>query len=395
MAAMWTEKHLLKPLIERYTVGDDPEVDITLMEYEITTTKVHCDMLLGMGILTDEERDRIEHALDELHYLLRKGEFRIETDEEDCHGAIENFLIRRIGETAFKIHIFRSRNEQVLNIIRLFCRTRFNELLRRLNDLKASFEEASEKYSELPMPGYTHSQRAMPTTVGVWLGSFVSLLEDDITLIRFVNKSINRSPLGSAAGFGTSYPIDRNFLAEKLGYDEIQENPLSCQNGRGKETQLILFALAQVATTLAKFATDCLLFSTEEFGFLSLGDEYLTGSSIMPNKRNYDIFELTRARAAEIYASLINTIFIEKGLTSGYHRDFQMFKKPIIDSFSLLTESIDVINDVVGALRFNEERLKEAVSDEHLYATQKATEKALKEKIPYRYAYFEVKKELE
>jgi len=394
MVKMWSKKRLLKPLVEAYTVGDDPEVDVALMEYEVATTKVHCDMLKEMGILQSEERDSIEHALDELLYLLKKGEFRIKEDEEDCHGALENFLTKRVGEAAFKVHIFRSRNEQVLNIVRLFCRDRFDELLQKLKELKAVFEKTSEKYSELPMPGYTHSQRAMPTTVGVWLGSFASLVEDDIALLRFVKETVNRSPLGSAAGFGTPHRIDREFLAERLGYSSVQENPLSCQNGRGKETQRVLFVLAQVATTLAKFAADCLLFSTEEFGFLSLGDEYLTGSSIMPNKRNYDLFEVTRAKAAEVYAALLNALFIEKGLTSGYHRDFQMFKKPIIDSFSSVIESVDVMKDAVPALKFNEDRLKEAVSDRHLYATHKAVEKALKEKLPYRRAYFEVKEEL-
>ncbi|MCX7702663.1 MAG: lyase family protein, partial [Planctomycetota bacterium] len=195
--------------------------------------------------------------------------------------------------------------------------------------------------------------------------------------------------------FGTPYPTEQKLLADKLGYASVQENPLSCQNGRGKETQLVLFALSQVAATFSKFAADCLLFSTEEFNFLSLPEEFLTGSSIMPNKHNYDLFELARAKSAEVYASLMETVLLDKGLTSGYHRDFQLLKKPLVNSFRCVCETVEVLEKSVLSLRFNEECLKKAVSDRRLYATQKATELALKGKIPYRQAYFKVKEEIE
>ncbi|MCX7702915.1 MAG: lyase family protein, partial [Planctomycetota bacterium] len=205
MGKMWSTKRALDPLIERYTVGDDPEVDLMLMKYEVASTRAHSDMLLKMGIISGAERQKIENALDELEYLLGRGEFKIQVDEEDCHGALENFLVRKVGETAFKIHIFRSRNEQVLNIVRLYCKDAIGTLIKKLESLKAAFEKRSEEFRELGMPGYTHSQRAMPTTVGVWLGSFAALIEDDIALLSFVRERLNRSPLGSAAGFGTPY----------------------------------------------------------------------------------------------------------------------------------------------------------------------------------------------
>ncbi len=394
MVKMWSKGRAIDPLVERYTVGDDPQVDTELVGYEIAATRAHCAMLAEMGILTAEEIKSIGHALDELDYMATRGEFKIQPDEEDCHSALENFLVSRVGEAAFKVHIFRSRNEQVLNIVRLYCRDMLEGLVEKLGGLKDALEKCAARYEKVAMPGYTHSQRAMPTTAGVWLGSFASLVEDDIVLASFVRGRINRCPLGSAAGFGTSHPIDRKLLAEKLGYESVQENPLSCQNGRGKETQTVLFALTQVAATLGKLAADCLLFTTEEFDFLSLDDSFLTGSSIMPNKRNYDLFEITRARAADIYASLVEVFFIDKGLTSGYHRDFQMFKKPLINAFSSILKAVEVMIMAVPALRLNEERLKQAVADERLYATQKATEMALKDKIPYRRAYFKVKEEL-
>jgi argininosuccinate lyase len=395
MGKMWSTKQELDPLIEQYTVGDDPEVDLEFMRFEILSTRAHCEMLLKMGILTKSELHAIEHALDELEYLLSRKEFKIEIDEEDCHGALENFLVRRVGETAFKVHIFRSRNEQVLNIVRLYCRHHLNGLSKKLHSLKEVFEKRAEECKNVAMPGYTHSQRAMPTTVGVWFGSFASLIGDDITLVKFASKQLNRSPLGSAAGFGTTYPIERDFLATKLKYASVQENPLSCQNGRCKETELVLFALSQVAATLSKFAADCLLFTTEEFNFFSLDDRFLTGSSIMPNKRNYDLFELARAKCADVFSSLIEVFLLDKGLTSGYHRDFQLLKKPLVTAFKNVNETVAVIRKSVLGLQLNEARLKEAVSDERLYATQKATELALREKIPYRHAYFKVKQSLE
>jgi len=394
MGTMWSRGGDLDADVERYTVADDPQVDVGLIEYEVAGALAHARALARLGVLDEKESKAIASALDELLHLAAEGGFGIRTDEEDCHGAVERFLVKRAGRCGLKLHLGRSRNEQVASAVRLYCKKRLGTLLERIGTLGEAFRKKIEEVGSLPISGYTHSQRAMPTTVGVWLESYVALLEDDAALLRHVLSMVDRSPLGSAAGFGTPVPLDREALAEDAGFARVQENPLSCQNCRVKEAALVAFALWQVAATLGKFAADCLLFSTEEFAFLRLPEEFTTGSSIMPNKRNYDLFEVTRARMARVAGIVVGLMTLGHGLISGYHRDYQLMKKPLVEAFDLVVEAVPVVGKAVASLEFNRERLEEVLDDPAIHATERAVKMALEDGVPYREAYFMVKEQL-
>ena len=384
----------LIPEIENFTVDTDRRIDTVFLRYDAAATRAHAEMLHNLGYLTKSDMAALNHAFDQLEYLIERQELKIGEHDEDCHSTIENFLVRHAGEVGMKVHLFRSRNEQILNAVRLYCIDHICAITESTKRLATLFEEMAEKHENTPLPGYTHTQRAMPTTLALWLSSFAEMLKDDADFLQFVRRRLDRCPLGTGAGFGAPGPVDRQFLAQKLGYGGIQGNPLAAQSARPKETQLYLAALAQIADTCAKFATDCLLFACEEFGFLSLDDRFTTGSSMLPNKRNYDLFELVRAKSARVEAMLAQTHLLARGLISGYHRDFQLLKEPLVRATSDVEETLQVLTLCLPEIRFNEERLKAACADESMRAVHEAVELATKEGIPYRRAYFIIKQKL-
>jgi len=384
----------LMPQIEEFTVDTDREVDVEFLRYDAAATRAHAEMLHKLGFLSADEMATLNHAFDQLDYLIKRGDLKIGEHDEDCHSTIENFLVRNAGEVGMKVHLFRSRNEQILNAVRMFCREHLAKIAASASTLAQTFKNLARRYEKTPLPGYTHTQRAMPTTLGLWLGSFAEMLQDDVEFLEFVMRRLDRCPLGTGAGFGAPGPVDRQFLAQKLGYSAIEENALACQSGRPKETQLVLAALAQTAATCAKFANDALLFACEEFGFLTLDDRFTTGSSMLPNKRNYDVFEMVRARAARVEAMLVEVMLLGRGLISGYHRDFQLLKEPLVRAVRDVEATLEVLQLCVPQIHFNEERLKAVCEDENMQAVHKAVELATREGIPYRRAYFTIKQQL-
>ncbi len=376
--------------IERYTVGDDYTVDMVLLPYDVRATRAHGAMLHKAGLLSEDEWQALQAGLSYILSLYDEGRFVIRPDQEDGHTAIEQFLTENYGEVGKKIHTGRSRNDQSLTMLRLYMRDKLEIVGALISTLADRFTEAAQRLRELPMPGYTHMQRAMPTTVGIWLGAFAAALEDHATALPSLKTLLNQNPLGSASGFGiANFNADRSYTAELLGFDRVQLNPIYCANSRGMFENIVLHTLAPVMLTCGRFANDMLLFTSAEYGFFSLPHRFTTGSSIMPQKRNYDLFEVMRGNVRRFvhHQRAIEDIVVS--LYSGYQRDLQWTKKPLIDALTLLEDTLDVLIYTLPELRANPEKLRAAMSEE-LYLTEQVYE-LVKKGLNFRDAYRRVK----
>lgn len=380
MAKLWEKGCSLDSEIEEYTVGGDYLLDKVLLPYDLQASIAHAQMLFECGYLTKEEAQAI---VKELKSLQENG-LEIKKEDEDCHTAIENHLTKKLGAAGKKIHTARSRNDQCLVALRLYY-------LEQLDAIEASVKELiSElgKKRDLPMPGYTHTRKAMPSSTGMLFSAYSTMLEDELILLGAVRKILDKNPLGSAAGYGVPLKIGQDSTAQKLGFAKVQENPIHCANSRGKYGSLFVGALSSIMMDLNKMASDIILFSTSEFGFFKLPPSICTGSSIMPQKHNPDALELIRANSHVVagYESTIKGIC--SNLISGYHRDFQLTKGSAIKSSEITLSSLKVMCKAVSAIEFNEEKMKEAMSEE-IYAAQQAY--GLVEKgVPFRDAYAQV-----
>ncbi len=388
---LWQIDGGMHSLVERYTVGEDHLLDQQLIPYDILASKAHAKMLHQIDILTAPELARILAALDTLHHTWKNGRFIINPSQEDAHTAIEHYLVQTCGGLGKKIHTARSRNDQALVMLRLFEKEQLSQIQVLLPKVAAVFREVAHTYKLQSMPGYTHMQRAMPTTVGTWLGSYADAFADSVSAVDAASKLIDQNPLGSAPGFGiANFPIPKEITTKELRFAKIQQNPMYCGLSRGLFELVILHALAMPMLLAGRFAADMLLFTTEEFGFFSLPKEYTTGSSIMPNKQNYDLFEIMRANAG-VFASYQSQVqHIVSGLPSGYARDLQLTKLPVVKGFELCMKTLELLIAVLPKLQVHAAALHAAMSPE-MYATEQVYE-LVKGGQSFRDAYVHVKK---
>lgn len=392
MKKLWQKNKMkLNSLVEAFETKDDLILDQKLIKYDVLGSIAHAKMLFKINILNGEELSKLEQGLNEIIKLDKAGEFNLEYGDEDIHTKIENFLTEKYGEVGKKIHTARSRNDQVLTALRLYNKNELEEIQKYLLALIQSFHKFSKKYGNVPMPGYTHMQKAMPSSVSLWSESFKDSLLDDLSLVKAVYKVNNQSPLGSAAGFGVSIEIDKQYTAKLLGFEKVQENSLYCQNSRGKTEAAILAGLISILSTINKFATDLMLFTTSEFDFFKVSGDLTTGSSIMPQKKNLDIAELLKSKVHLVLGNYIQIVSLSSNLMSGYNRDIQDSKKPLMESFEITLDCLKIAKILLENLTPNEEKLKAAMTDE-LFATEKALKLVL-EGESFRDAYQKVGKD--
>lgn len=382
---LWNEYNLNKE-IEDFTVGEDYLLDQKLVKYDCLGSIAHAKMLGKIGILKKKEVQKLVEELNNIIELDKKGKFRIKREQEDCHTAIENYLTQKLGDSGKKIHTGRSRNDQVLTALRLYYREELNECRELTNKLTQTLKKFSKKYSQITFPGYTHFRKATPSSIGMWAGSFADSMEDNQKMIDMTLGLINQSPLGTGPGYGIPYlKLDRNYTAKLLGFKKVQRNPIYTQNSRGKFESTILHTLSQIMFDLNKIASDLIIFSMSEFGYFEIPREFCTGSTSMPQKRNPDALELVRAKYHTLTSyefQIKNTI---SNLLSGYNRDLQLTKEPIMKGLELTKENLSIMNLIILGLKVKKENCQKALTEE-IFATEK-TYQLVKKGVPYREAY--------
>ena len=392
MKKLWDKKGSSKTnkKIEDYTVGVDYLLDLELLPYDIQGTMAHAKMLYKIKILNAKELKTLLTGLNKILSLWKARKFKIDKSQEDGHTAIETYLTENHGNVGKKVHTGRSRNDQSLTMTRLFSKEKLFQVKKEVQNLIKSLEGQIKKRGKIKMPGYTHMQRAMPSSVGMWLGSFHASLEDDLILLDAMMKIIDQNPLGSAAGYGENIlGLNRKFTTKELSFKKVQENPIYCAMSRGKFENMILQAISSVMFDVGKIAGDLLLFTTKEFNFFTLPDSFKTGSSIMPQKKNYDVLELVRGNVAIFsgYQHQIENVI--KNLPLGYNRDFQLTKEPYIKGMKLALDTIEIMTLIVKNLKVKKQNLENACTPE-LYATDEAL-KLVKKGKSFREAYQEIK----
>jgi len=383
---LWQKGYTVNERVERFEAAQNSILDTRLIRHDIWGSLAHAAMLAKIGLLTQEEHRKVSDALRGILELEAAGEFTIPLADEDVHTRIENYLVEVAGEVGKKIHLARSRNDQVLVDLRLYGKEQLHTVAADLCDLCMALLEFAGTHANTPMPGYTHMQRAMLSSVGLWVASFAEALLDDERLLSAAYMLNDQSPLGSAAGYGVPIPIDRQYCADLLGFSRVQNNVIYVQNSRGKIEGAIVQALAQILLDLSKLAQDILLFTTTEYGFFQIPQELSSGSSIMPQKRNVGVMELVRARAQTMLALQQQIMAIGNGLPSGYNMDYQETKRPFMEALDIASECLQICALVISSLHVNTDRLAAACSYE-LFATDRAYELALEGKLPFRDAY--------
>lgn len=386
MKKLWQKDNLiLDPIIESFETKDDLTLDQNLLPYDIEGSLAHAKMLGKVGILTKDEVSKLEKGLEEILKLEKDGNFNLQFGDEDIHTKIENYLTLKYGHVGKKIHTLRSRNDQVLTALRLYSKAEIRKIQKLIKELIKGFKTFNKKYGKIPMPGYTHMQKAMPSFIGLWVEGFISSLKDDLKVLDAAYNLIDQSPLGSAAGYGTSIKIDKSFTAKLLHFKRVQENPIYCQQSRGKFEAFILSSLIQILLTINKFASDVMLFSTSEFGFFKASSKVTTGSSIMPQKKNLDLAEALRSKVHLVLGNFTQIVSLSSNLISGYNRDLQDSKKPLMESLDITQDSLKVTKILLENLTPNPEKLNSSMTEE-LFATEKALKLVLEGK-NFRDAY--------
>jgi argininosuccinate lyase len=384
----WNKNSNLDKIIEDFTVGNDYLLDQRLVKYDCRATIAHAEMLHEINILKQDEKEKLIKKLNEIINLQENDEFKIKKSEEDCHTAIENYLTRELGDTGKKIHTARSRNDQVLTALRLYYRDEIKNIKELIKSNIKSIADFIDKFGQIQLPGYTHTRKAMPSTISMWAGGLKDSMQDNLDHLTFYAKFIDQSPLGTAAGYGAPLKIKRDYTAGKLGFDRVQKNPVYCQNSRGKFESGLAHILGMVMYDLNKYASDLILFSMPGCQYFTLPENFVTGSSIMPHKKNPDVLELLRAKY-HVIISLENRInSMMANLITGYHRDFQLFKEAIFEIFDITIAALQINAKIFASLEVNEDRCKEALTEE-LYATEKAY-KLVKQGMPFREAYHKI-----
>lgn len=388
---IWDKGTSLKKEIEKFTVGSDYLLDKKLVKYDCLASMAHAKMLKSINLLTEEELEKLIGGLKEIIELDLKNQFEIKREDEDCHTAIENYLIDKYGETGKKIHTARSRNDQVLTALRLFEKEELKQIKKLIKDFMKTVESFIKSNGSVELPGYTHMQKAMPMDIKMWVGSYKDSMADNTRLLDFVINLTDQNPLGSAAGFGVPiFKLDKKLTAQELNFSKVMDNPMYCQLSRGKFEAQVMNAISSIMFDLNKLAMDLMLFSMKEFDFVSLPGEFCTGSSIMPQKNNPDVLELMRAKYHIVLGEEFKIKSLIGNLISGYNRDVQLTKEPLMNAIEIVKESLSIISLVLSGTKVNKDNCAKALTKE-LYATQEAYE-LVKEGMPFRQAYKEIGK---
>jgi argininosuccinate lyase len=389
---LWDKGTSVNNWIEKFTVGRDREMDLYLAEFDVLGTIAHITMLETIDLIDKKELPILKQELVSIYNETKEGKFTIEADVEDVHSQVELILTRKLGDLGKKVHSGRSRNDQVLVDSKLFIRSEIQKTVESVKELFDALMEQSEKYKDVLIPGYTHLQVAMPSSFGLWFGAYAESLTDDLLLLQTAYKVANQNPLGSAAGYGSSFPLNRTLTTQLLGFDDLSYNVVYAQMGRGKTEKITAFAMSSVAATLSRMALDVCLYMSQNFGFVSLPEEFTTGSSIMPHKKNPDVFELIRAKCNKIQALPNDITLMLANLPSGYFRDMQILKEVIFPAFAELRDCIDIASFMMDKLIIN----RNIIADDHykyLFSVE-VVNKLVLEGTPFRDAYKVVGKEI-
>lgn len=390
---LWEKSTKVNEKIEKFTVGRDREMDVYLAKYDVLGSMAHIRMLQSVGLLQKNELDILLAELKNIYQLAENENFHIEEGVEDVHSQVELMLTQKLGDVGKKIHSGRSRNDQVLLDLKLFTRAEIEKTVSAVSELFEVLISQSNKYKNVLLPGYTHLQIAMPSSFGLWFGAYAESLADDLQLLLSAWKITNRNPLGSAAGYGSSFPLNRQMTTDLLGFDTMNYNVVYAQMGRGKMERTVASALASVAATVSKLAFDACLFNSQNFGFIKLPDEFTTGSSIMPHKKNPDVFELTRAKCNKIQALPQEILLITNNLPSGYFRDYQMIKEIFIPAFDELRNCLEMTTLMMEKLSVNKNILTDK-KYEAIFSVEEVNKLTLNG-TPFRDAYKKVGLDIE
>jgi len=385
---LWDKGTEINQLIESFTIGRDTEMDYFLAEFDVIGSLAHIKMLESIGLLTGPELILLSIELREIYKEIKAGKFEIETGSEDVHSQVELMLTRKLGDVGKKIHSGRSRNDQVLLDLKLFTRNEIKSIVAKTVELFEILIAQSEKYKIVLMPGYTHLQVAMPSSFGLWFGAYAEGLTDDLLLLQAAYRIADQNPLGSAAGYGSSFPLNRQMTTDLLGFESMNYNVIYAQMGRGKVEKCVTFALASIASTLSRLAYDVCLFMSQNFNFVSLPDELTTGSSIMPHKKNPDVFELLRSHCNRIQSIPNQILLMTNNLPSGYFRDLQLIKEVFIPAFAELKSCLTIASFAISNIKVNE-KIMDDTRYENIYSVEEVNKKVLKG-VPFRDAYRQV-----
>jgi argininosuccinate lyase len=393
MAKLWEKSTKVNERIESFTIGKDRDMDVFLAKYDVLGSLAHIQMLESIGLLQTHEFELLSQELKKVYRLAESDNFSIAEGVEDVHSQVEMLLTESLGDLGKKIHSGRSRNDQVLLDLKLFARSEIRAVVNSVVELFENLINQSNKYKDVLLPGYTHLQVAMPSSFGLWFGAYAESLADDMQLLLAAWKISNRNPLGSAAGYGSSFPLDRQMTTDLLGFDTMNFNVVYAQMGRGKMERTVANALASVAATISKLAFDACMFTSQNFGFVKLPDEFTTGSSIMPHKKNPDVFELTRAKCNKIQSIPQQILLITNNLPSGYFRDLQIIKEIFIPAFAEIRDCIEMTSMMMAKVEVNMHILDDSKYD-YLFSVEEVNRLTLAG-IPFRDAYKQVGTDIE
>ena len=393
MEKLWTKNVAMTEEIEKFTVGRDREMDLYLAKYDVLGSMAHITMLQSIDLLKADELQVLLKELKAIYAQAEKGEFVIEEGVEDVHSQVEMMLTRKLGDIGKKIHSGRSRNDQVLVDLKLFIRDQIKDIAGLVKNLFDELMIQSERYKNVLMPGYTHLQVAMPSSFGLWFGAYAEGLVDDMQYLQAAWKITNRNPLGSAAGYGSSFPLNRQMTTDLLGFDSMDYNVVYAQMGRGKTERNVAFSMASIAGTLAKLAFDACMFNSQNFGFVKLPADCTTGSSIMPHKKNPDVFELTRAKCNKLQSLPVTVTMIMNNLPVGYFRDLQIIKEVFLPAFNELKDCLQMAAYIINKMEVNEHILDNPIYDP-MFSVEEVNRLA-REGMPFRDAYKKVGMDIE
>lgn len=390
---LWQKETSTNQQVDAFTVGQDREMDLHLAAFDVLGSLAHTQMLESIGLMSAEDFKNVKAELKNIYLQIQKGEFVIEEGVEDVHSQVELLLTKKLGEAGKKIHSGRSRNDQVLVDLKLFFRHQIQEMVHSVKALFDLLTQLAEEHKEKLMPGYTHLQIAMPSSFGLWFGAYAESLIDDLELMLAAYKICNKNPLGSAAGYGSSFPLNRSLTTQLLGFDTLNYNVVYAQMGRGKTERILSQAMSSIAATLNKLAMDACLFMNQNFGFISFPDELTTGSSIMPHKKNPDVWELIRGRSNQLQALPNQIMLLTTNLPSGYHRDMQLQKETLFPAFQNLMACLDMSKLMLKNIRIKNDILKDG-KYQHLFSVEEVNKLVL-EGMPFREAYKKVGMDIE
>lgn len=390
---IWQKNTASSKEVETFTVGKDRDMDLYLAPYDVLGSLAHTRMLESIGLLSSEELNLLQQALKELYREMLKGDFGLEKDVEDIHSQVELMLTRKLGDVGKKIHSGRSRNDQVLVDLKLFLRQELEDLIAAIQEFFQLLLDLSEKHQADLLPGYTHLQLAMPSSFGLWFGAYAESLVDDVLVLASAYEVVNKNPLGSAAGYGSSFPLNRRMTTELLGFADLNYNVVYAQMGRGKTERIVAAALANVAATVSRMSMDACLYMNQHFSFIQFPDELTTGSSIMPHKKNPDVFELIRAHGNKIQALPGELSYITINLPSGYHRDLQLLKEHLFPAFQELKDCLSMAGLMFSNIRIRKDILEDE-KFKYLFSVEEVNRLVL-EGMPFRDAYRKVGLDIE